>query len=301
MDRAVCMCIVVGQSAATGEGVTGERDLRNGLTQDGGDSVLHRFKDHLRPGERVLRALSRRHVPRQGAGLHQDIDLEGALCLFQEKVPHFQERVRGRAVVDFGCGRGVEAVALALAGAARVLGVDTDTVALEKARELAHSHGVQDRITFVEQSRPQDEGGFDLVLSQNSMEHFPHPEDILALMRRLVRPQGEMVITFGPPWFAPYGSHMRFFTPVPWVNLLFSEQTVMRVRSRYRDDGARSYAEVRNGLNQMSVARFERLIASLGGQVVELRYDGVLGADKLCSLPLARELFTNHVTCILQF
>jgi SAM-dependent methyltransferase len=256
-----------------------------------------RLRGRARLGERVLGLLSREAMEReagpQGAGA-----LDGALGLLQEKIPRFEERARGRAVVDFGCGAGAQAVALARGGAAKVLGVDTDLRALEAARALARQHKVEDRVTFVPEARPEDEGAFDLVLSQNSMEHFPEPERILRLMLALVRPGGELLITFGPPWFAPYGSHMRFFTPVPWVNLLFSEETVMAVRARFRDDGARRYTEVRNGLNKMTVARFERLMAGLPGEVTYRRYDGVWGADPLCALPVARELFVNHITCV---
>ncbi len=54
---------------------------------------------------------------------------------------------------------------------------------------------------------------FDVVISQNSMEHFGNPEDIIEKMFSLTRPNGRTLITFGPPWFAPYGSHMHFFLP----------------------------------------------------------------------------------------
>ena len=60
--------------------------------------------------------------------------------------------------------------------------------------------------------------------------HFGDPAGVLDLMRGLVNVQGRLMITFGPPWLAPYGAHMHFFTKLPWVHLLFSEQTVLRVR-----------------------------------------------------------------------
>ena len=82
-------------------------------------------------------------------------------------------------------------------------------------------------------------GGFDIVLSHNSMEHFGDPARILDVMKSALKPDGRLYITFGPPWYAPYGSHMHFFTRVPWVNLLFSERTVMAVRARYRNDADR--------------------------------------------------------------
>ena len=50
--------------------------------------------------------------------------------------------VRGRSVVDFGCGSGVVAIAAALAGAKSVLACDCDPLALEAARVNAARNGV---------------------------------------------------------------------------------------------------------------------------------------------------------------
>ncbi|MEE9282240.1 MAG: 50S ribosomal protein L11 methyltransferase, partial [Myxococcota bacterium] len=51
--------------------------------------------------------------------------------------------VRGKRVLDFGCGSGVVAIAAALAGAASVVACDTDGAALEACRENAVLNGVR--------------------------------------------------------------------------------------------------------------------------------------------------------------
>jgi 2-polyprenyl-3-methyl-5-hydroxy-6-metoxy-1,4-benzoquinol methylase len=287
-----------------GVGRAAWRVMLEGLSQRG--ASLRRqgkrgeFRAKLRPGERVLSLLSRSQVPAEGSVEATLGTLEGALRTLEEKVPDFHRRIEGRAVVDFGCGRGMQSVALAQRGAARVLGVDTDLGALERGRALVLERGLEGRVEFVGQARPQDLAQYDVVISHNSMEHFPDPRLVLGLMRELVRPGGELVITFGPPWYAPYGSHLRYLTPLPWVNLLFSEETVMKVRARHRKDGARRYAEVKNGLNQMTVARFEGLVRELGVRVAHWRCDAVKGARPLARLPKVRELFINQVTCVLE-
>jgi ubiquinone/menaquinone biosynthesis C-methylase UbiE len=131
------------------------------------------------------------------------------------------------------------------------------------------------------------------------MEHYPEPAATLEEMRRLLKPGGRLLITFGPPWFAPYGSHMHFFCKVPWLNLLFTERTVMAVRARFRQDGAKRYEDCESGLNKMSVAKFERIIAEAGLKVEDRRYDCIKGLNFLGRLPLLRELFINHVTATL--
>jgi hypothetical protein len=121
---------------------------------------------------------------------------------------------------------------------------------------------------------------------------------MLEQMRSLLKPGGAIFITFCPPWYAPYGSHSRFFCKVPWVHLLFSERTVVKVRSRYRSDGVRTYAEW--GLGKMSVAKFERLLAESGLLVERLNYVPVKKLPIVKHLPIIRELFINRVECLLR-
>jgi hypothetical protein len=118
-------------------------------------------------------------------------------------------------------------------------------------------------------------------------------------MKRLLAPGGVVMITFCPPWFAPYGSHMHFFTKVPWVNLLFSERTVMSVRSRFRADGAKRYEDVEMGLNRMTIRKFERIIAASGMTVAWRQYVCVKKLNALSRVPLVRELFINVASCVL--
>jgi SAM-dependent methyltransferase len=249
-------------------------------------------------GERLLARLSRE--PEAGDYEQPEWELDSSLSLLESRVPDFRARIASRSVVDFGCGAGFQSVALVQAGASRVLGVEANPQTLARARELAEGAGVGDALSFCSRPGGEHAGRFDIVISQNSMEHFPDPLATLQEMSALLAPGGTLIITFGPPWYAPYGSHMHFFTRVPWVNLLFPEKTVLNVRARYRSDGATRYEEVEGGLNRMSLARFESLIARCGLRVSMRRYEAVRGIDALARLPLLRELFVNHVTYVLE-
>lgn len=249
--------------------------------------------------ERVLLRLSRKPGTDDFAGSQQEWNLENALSQLLPAFPNLVRLVEGKDVLDFGCGEGWQTVAMAKSGARFVLGLDSSAKMISKARQVARNAGVGDRVEF---SQDIDECSqrFDIVISQNSMEHFPEPMDALQQMKQVLRPDGRILLTFAPPWFAPYGSHMHFFTKVPWVNLLFSERTIMNVRKNFRQDGAERYEDVEFGLNKMTVSRFERLLSSAGLRVEFRRYRCSKKMNALAILPLLRELFVNQIDCILS-
>jgi SAM-dependent methyltransferase len=230
----------------------------------------------------------------------RNLNLEGwtpdnALRNWREVVPHFDDEIRGKSLLDFACGLGFQAVALIQNGASRVLGIDTNAEVLGRARLSVRAHDLESRITLKTHLDPVDEGAFDVVLSQNGMEHFTQPTLALEVMLKALKRGGKMLLTFGPPWLSPYGAHMQFFTHVPWVNLLFSERTVMNVRRRFRNDGLETYEPA---LNRMTLGKFERLLASTGLQVEYQQYDCVKKLNALRAVPWLRELFVNRVTVI---
>src|SRR5262245_43803058 len=254
----------------------------------------------MRIGELILGTLSR--APSSEASLHADPSYTPGeeLAILRDAFANLSTLVAGKRVADFGCGTGEQAIALARDEACDVVGIDSNPATLARANARAAAESLTGRIRFVERVTPDLEGTFDVVISQNAMEHFPDPDAIVSLMARLVRPGGVLLVTFGPPWYAPFGSHMHYFCNVPWLNLLFSERTVMSVRSRYRSDGARRYVDVESGLNQMSLAKFERVIANAGVQTRHRHYGCVKGLDFLGKVPVMRELFVNQVSCVLS-
>jgi SAM-dependent methyltransferase len=165
------------------------------------------------------------------------------------------DQLRGKVVIDFGCGEGAEAVELALAGAKCVIGIDIRESVLEVGRGHARKAGVAQRCQFsVTTDRLAD-----VVVSLDAFEHFDDPGAILEVMFNLLRPGGFVLTSFGPTWFHPYGGHL--VSVFPWAHLLFSEAALIRWRSDIRSDGATRFSEVEGGLNQMNIQRFERLVA----------------------------------------
>lgn len=202
-------------------------------------------------------------------------------------------RIRGKDVLDFGCGQGVEAVEMArFAGS--VFGLDILPTSLEIARARALAAGVQDTCTF---GTAPPASRVDVIISLDSFEHFDDPADILRQMYDLLRPGGQVIVSFGPPWFHPFGGHL--FSVFPWAHLIFSEAALMEWRSEIRSDGATRFREVEGGLNQMTVKHFEELVADSHFRLSHLE---VVPIRKLRPVAnrLTREFTTSVVRCVLE-
>ena len=115
-------------------------------------------------------------------------------------------------------------------------------------------------------------------------------------MRRLVDPRGRVFITFGPPWLHPLGGHL--FSVFPWAHLIFTERALIRWRSDFKSDGATRFCEVDGGLNQMTVRRFEALVA---GSEFEIETFEAVPIKKVRWLwtALTREFLSSAVRCTL--
>jgi ubiquinone/menaquinone biosynthesis C-methylase UbiE len=214
------------------------------------------------------------------------------LSELEREFPDLRAYVYNKDVLDFGCGWGDQAAAIAVRFDARVTGLDTHTKLLAAARERYGR-----RVRFIERLNGET---FDVVITQDAMEHFDDPAAALTAMSGALRPGGRILMTFGPPWYAPYGTHTNFFCPIPWLQLWFPEKTVMNVRARYRKDGASRYEEVESGLNRMSLQKFERLTCASGLRAERLKYVGVKRMHFLTKIPIVRELTTVVVTGVFQ-
>jgi SAM-dependent methyltransferase len=208
--------------------------------------------------------------------------------------PGLADLLKGKTVLDFGCGFGHQTNALTHSDKyeCQVQGLEINKDYLRKARTT------YPRASFIDGLDAEQK--YDVVFSLDSMEHFREPDSVLEAMKDALRPGGLLLITFGPPWYAPYGSHMHFFCKLPWLNVIFPERAVMAVRNRFRSDGAQRYEDVESGLNKMSLRAFERLVKRSGLELGRNRYNGVKGLDVLTKIPVIRELCTSRVTVVLR-
>ena len=139
---------------------------------------------------------------------------------------------RGAFVLDAGCHTGIMGEVLRSRKECKVIGIDSDTKALDIARERLQSVFFLD----LDQSGWSDhlikEGfhNFDAILFGDVLEHTSAPERILTEAKKLLRPGGRIIVSvpnvahwrvrfgllFGKFEYAESGildrTHLRFFT-----------------------------------------------------------------------------------------
>ncbi len=119
-------------------------------------------------------------------------------------VDELERENRAVAILDVGCGTGALLVRLAGAGFGSLAGVDLAPRMLEVAREKLAASGARAdlRPADAEDVLPWPAGSFDAVTMTGALHHFYRPLDLLAEVRRVLRPGGRFLLV-DPCFVAP--------------------------------------------------------------------------------------------------
>jgi 2-polyprenyl-3-methyl-5-hydroxy-6-metoxy-1,4-benzoquinol methylase len=108
--------------------------------------------------------------------------------------------LKGKWLLDVGCGEGVNAVLFARLGA-RVTAIDISSGALEIARRRAEANGVAGEIRFVcgpLETAELETDSFDVVWGQGVLHHLvPELDAVMATLARCAKPDG--ILLFAEP------------------------------------------------------------------------------------------------------
>jgi 2-polyprenyl-6-hydroxyphenyl methylase/3-demethylubiquinone-9 3-methyltransferase len=102
--------------------------------------------------------------------------------------------LKGKRVLDIGCGGGILADAMARKGA-EVLGIDLATKALRVAQLHAleaQTEGVTYREVSAEKLADEQPASFDVVTCMEMLEHVPDPASVVRACATLVKPGGRV-------------------------------------------------------------------------------------------------------------
>ncbi|OLD95996.1 MAG: hypothetical protein AUI36_45965 [Cyanobacteria bacterium 13_1_40CM_2_61_4] len=249
--------------------------------------VVPGFRDHLLASRPSV--TPRPHWTPAEYAHAADTKLERARRLVVEVGKRY-DRLDGAAVLDVGCGDGINCLVMA-STARRAVGVDLRLPLFEpdepgaQARQLSglvlerldHARPLCDalqrlRVRFVRAdatrlSFPAD--SFDVLLSRSAMEHIAPVERALAEMARVVRHGG--VIHHGiDPYFWLRGCHKRGLVDIPWAHARLSLEDFRRfVTASEGEAVAAKRCRRLETLNRLTLAQWRVVVEAGPFEVLE--------------------------------
>jgi SAM-dependent methyltransferase len=241
--------------------------------------------------------------------------------------------LRGKDVLDFGCGDGALGLFLATTkGPRSVTGVDLvpTSIASAKAAQSATQipPGVQvDFMVGSPQGLPVAAESMDVLVAFDCLEHVMSPLAILRDWKRVLRPGGICLLEWFP-FKGPWGPHMEALIPVPWAHVIFGQGAMFEAAQRMYDSprfvprhwdiddqGQKKPNKWKNWssfkeqgyINELDNATFRNLVREAGLEIVSLETRSFGGSAwrrglgwLLMHIPLIGEYFVSYTVIALR-
>jgi SAM-dependent methyltransferase len=193
-----------------------------------------------------------------------------------------------RVILDLGCGKGGYASTIAMESNAKVIGID-----LHPPSNLKNVFFVKSNALEI----PLADKSVDFILCASLIEHVPDPNDLLKEIRRILKDDGRVYLSF-PPFYSPVGGHQ--FSPFHW----FGEKPALWIyNTRTQKKGlpkVGSYSKIAGdwGLYVLTIKKVQGLIQKAAFLPVSqtTRWLPV----NFSRIPVLGELLTWHVQFILK-
>ena len=179
-------------------------------------------------------------------------------------IPDFKEKV----IVDYGCGYGFDSLFALQKGAKHLYALEVSTSRLEQSMQLHETHGFSN-VTYINNENVSDlttkigNKNVDIVLCRDVMEHVSSPAKVLKSIHDILKTGGLAYIGLSPFFRSPYGAHIRSKCALPWVHLIFSEKTVIKVFKKLYNlsKNTKKYIDIEgSGVNKLSYFEYLNII-----------------------------------------
>jgi 2-polyprenyl-3-methyl-5-hydroxy-6-metoxy-1,4-benzoquinol methylase len=214
--------------------------------------------------------------------------------------------LHGATLLDAGCGLGGKAVYFSERGCARVEGIDADPAYIAEAQAFAADRGAVNATFRTGQldALPYTTDEFDIVMMNDVLEHVVRARlsDTLLECKRVLRPGGVLCIDFSP-WTAHDAAHLYDYIRIPWCQVLFSDETLIRVTRRLNPrptHGALTVVDHFQELNRLTFDEFRALVGRLGFTIVRLERKMVRRVRALRRVPVLRDYFMSRVLAVIS-
>jgi ubiquinone/menaquinone biosynthesis C-methylase UbiE len=225
---------------------------------------------------------------------------------------------KGKDILDIGCGGGGKTAYLLKFSPGNIVGLDMNDEFIEKATKFSKRFKKKENSTlsFIKgnaENLPFESNSFDFATMMDTFEHFSNPIKVLNETRRVLKKDGLLLISF-PPYYHPYGAHVKDLMPLPWVHLFFSEKAIATAYyklSFYKKDGDRrrklKIGREKNGnyninyINNMTINKCTNILKSVD---LNLKYFKLIPLGNflipLLKIDNIKELLVKNVVVILK-
>jgi SAM-dependent methyltransferase len=217
--------------------------------------------------------------------------------------------LKGKRVIEIGCGFGALSVSMASLGAEKVVAFDIE----EERIKFAKSNLEENYPEFVEivefhcislndiSSDDLFTDQFDLAVSKDAFEHVDNLSKMMQQIMLLLKSGGALLSGFGPLYFSPYGDHGRYLNhqhkKIPWLPLI-PEFILFPLVSVYLKRNIHHARDL--GLNKLTPKQFRQIVSTQQWTPEYLHYNrgnrkGMSVMRFLRKIPLLEAIFTVNI------
>jgi ubiquinone/menaquinone biosynthesis C-methylase UbiE len=202
-----------------------------------------------------------------------------------------------KKILDIGCGDAWKTIHYAKFSG-KVVGVDINKMWIKRGYQK-----IKNDITILAADAcrlPFKSAEFDIVISNDAVEHIKETSEAISEMKRTVSKDGFICINFGPTWKSPFGAHLGFseFLSFPWMHLVFSIHSIKAMLIKLGKHREREYRQFAD-LSRLTITKFQNILAQHNLRKLHFKLVTFPPFGFTLKTPL-REYFATQVILILK-
>lgn len=215
--------------------------------------------------------------------------------------------LKGKTVLDFGCGLGCLSIDLMNNGAQSVTGIDLEPEYIKFAKaNLDQNFSIfKQNINFEKKDllKEKIKENFDLIVTKDTFEHAENLPEILEKFETLLKKDGKAYIGFGPLYNFYNGDHGRAQLKVPWLHVLLPNDFIIK---RYNKRNKNQIKKIQDlGLSKYSLKEYQEIFKNSKFEVeffITNQSDHPISFffNLLSKIKFLKEYFTYNIYCILK-
>lgn len=227
--------------------------------------------------------------------------------------------LKGKKILEIGCGGGGKIIYIAEKYKAEVVGIDLNLNFLSQAKSKAQEKWVQNKVCFIAMNALDMDfwdWEFDIILMSDVLEHIPETERLMKQVLRVLKTDWKVLFDFAP-YYHYFWHHMWDTIQIPWLHVFTTQsfrialykQSVKNLpdwnkRISLRIGKNKNNKEGFTYLNRITRNKFENIIKQCEEkrmfQNCTINYFMLKNMNFLSSIPLLRELFILHIIGVIK-